>query len=81
MDKIKISEKALEALASLILINEKYSHKYYCNAENIQNHYLSEIEPILEPYKNQSSTILREMKKREVIYKEQVNCRNNLKQK
>ncbi|MDO8623395.1 MAG: hypothetical protein Q7R52_04045 [archaeon] len=79
MNEIKISEKALEALVNLTKINQRYSHKYYCDAENIQNSYLSEIKPILEPYKNQSSTILREMEKRETIYKEQVDCRINIK--
>jgi len=77
MDKIKISEKALEAFTSLILINEKYSHKYYCDAENTQKYYLSKIKPILESYKNQSSTILREMEKREKIYQNQLQHREN----
>jgi len=81
MSEIKISEGALEALANLIMINEKYSHKFYCDAENMQKHYLSEIKPILEPYTNKSKIILQEMQKREVIYTEQVNCRNNIKQR
>ncbi|MDO8516507.1 MAG: hypothetical protein Q7S33_00115 [Nanoarchaeota archaeon] len=79
LNSLNLSEKVLEALTSLILINEKYSHKYYCNAENIHQHYLLDLKPVLEQYKGQSDTISRQMEKREEIYQEQVSCRDNSK--